>query len=67
MEYQPSFPPRRQPGHPPCRSSCKAEKQRTSNCRPAKRRADDADFTRYNDGMNPKQMGNFISQTNNAL
>ena len=43
------------------------EKQRTSNCRPAKRRADDADFTRYNDGMNPKQMGDFISQTNNAL
>ena len=29
--------------------------------------ADDADFTRYNDGMNPKQMGDFISQTNNAL
>ena len=54
----------------PCRSSCKAypcSKRRTSNCRPAKRRADDADFTRYNDGMNPKQMGDFISQTNNAL
>ena len=71
MEYQPLSPPRRQPGHPPLSLILQGvslpEKQRTSNCRPAKRRADDADFTRYNDGMNPKQMGDFISQTNNAL
>ena len=71
MEYQPSFPASPPAGASPLSLILQGvslpEKQRTSNCRPAKRRADDADFTRYNDGMNPKQMGDFISQTNNAL
>ena len=64
MEYQPSFPASPPAGASPLSLILQGvslpEKQRTSNCRPAKRRADDADFTRYNDGMNPKQMGDFM-------